>query len=321
MTRHLLDVTDLSPAEVHRIMNLAEMPTGRLGLPLTGRGAALVFEKPSNRTRHSMEMAVVQLGGHPVYTRGEEVGFDTREPVEDVARVMAGYHAVIAARVFDHRVLERIAAVVSDPVAYTAPEVGPPVGVSVLNLLSDHSHPMQALADILTMRQLLGDLEDRTVAWIGDYNNVARSLGQVSAMCGMHLRFACPPGYEAPDIELDQFTSLGAASVTQVHRPVDGAEGADVVHTDTWVSMGQEADKAERIRVFESYCVDHSVMEAAAAGAVFMHCLPAYRGLEVSAEVIDGPASAVLRQAHNRLHVARAALAFVLDPDHSGELT
>ncbi len=269
----------------------------QLDRPLAGQGVALIFEKPSNRTRHSMEMAVVQLGGHPVYTRGEEVGFDVREPVEDVGRILEGYHALIAARVFEHSVVERLANAVEVP---------------VVNMLSDRSHPLQALADALTMQQLLGDLAGRSVAWVGDYNNVARSLGEVCALSGMHLRFACPPGYDADDAELERLALLGAPSVVQSPRVVEAVDGADAVHTDTWVSMGQEDDKQDRITAFESFTVDETVMSKAAPGAIFMHCLPAYRGLEVTAGVIDGPQSAVFQQGHNRLHAARGALAFLL---------
>jgi ornithine carbamoyltransferase len=295
--RDLLHVTDLSAEEIATVLDLAQRPVEQLGRPLAGRGAALIFEKPSARTRHSMEIAVVQLGGHPVYTRGDEIGFDVREPVEDVGRILEGYHAVIAARVFEHSVVERLAAAVDVP---------------VVNMLSELSHPLQALADALTMQQLLGDLTERTVAWVGDYNNVARSLGEVCALSGMHLRFACPPGYDADDTELERLALLGAASVAQSGRVVEAVDGADAVHTDTWVSMGQEGDKQERITAFESFTVDETVMSKAASGAVFMHCLPAYRGLEVTAAVIDGPQSAVFQQGHNRLHAARGVLAFLL---------
>jgi ornithine carbamoyltransferase len=296
MSRHLLDVTDLTPDEIRVVLALAERPIESLGRPLGGAGAALIFEKPSNRTRHSMEMAVVQLGGHPVYTRGEEVGFDTREPVEDVARIMEGYHSVIAARVFDHLTVTRMAAVVDVP---------------VVNMLSDHSHPLQALADALTMQQHLGDLAGKTVAYVGDYNNVARSLAEVSAMLGMHIRFACPHGFDAPLPELERFALLGAPSVEQSIRPTEAVAGAHAVHTDTWVSMGQEAEKQERLQQFEGYTVDDSMMALADPAAVFMHCLPAYRGIEVAASVIDGPQSVVFQQGHNRLHAARGALAFL----------
>ena len=304
MSRHLLDVTDFTGAEIATILDLAEQPVESLGRPLSGKGASLIFEKPSNRTRHSMEMAVVQLGGHPIYSRGDEVGFDTREPVEDVVRIMAGYHAVIAARVFDHSILTRAA---------TAIDADPDIaGVSVVNMLSDVSHPLQALADALTMRQSLGALTGRTVAYVGDYANVARSLAEISLLLGMKVRLGCPRGFDADAAELERLAMIGDGDVVQVTRAHDAVAGADAVHTDTWVSMGQEHDKAARRRAFESYSVDESVMDAAGPDAIFMHCLPAYRGLEVTADVIDGPRSVVFRQGHNRMHAARAALAFVL---------
>lgn len=295
--RHFLEIPDLTVDELDQVLELSEVPVEALGWPLAGRGVALIFEKPSNRTRHSMEMAVAQLGGHPIYTRGEEVGFDTREPVEDVARVLEGYHAVIAARVFDHLTVTRMAAVVDVP---------------VVNMLSDHSHPLQAFADALTMQQRLGDLAGKTVAYVGDFNNVARSLAEISALLGMHIRFACPHGFDASVVELERFELLGAASVEQSHRPTDAVAGAHAVHTDTWVSMGQEAEKQQRMQQFEGYTVDSEMMALADSGAVFMHCLPAYRGIEVAGDVIDGPRSVVFQQAHNRLHAARGALAFLL---------
>lgn len=296
MSRSLLDITDLSPDETRLVLDIAERPIEALGRPLEGQGAALIFEKPSNRTRHSMEMAVVQLGGHPVYTRGEEVGFDTREPVEDIGRIMEGYHGLVAARVFSHSIVERLAANCDVP---------------VVNMLSDKSHPLQGLADALTMQQNLGDLAGLTVAYVGDYNNVSRSLGEISAMLGMHIRFACPTGFGADDAELERIQSLGAASIEQTTRPVEAVAGANAVHTDTWVSMGQEEDKQARRQAFEGYQVDEAMMSGADPKAVFMHCLPAYRGFEVSADVIDGPQSVVYQQGHNRLHSARGIMAFL----------
>ncbi|WP_420450360.1 ornithine carbamoyltransferase [Ilumatobacter sp.] len=312
MTRHLLDVTDVTAAEVREILDLAETPIDALGRPLADQGAALVFEKPSNRTRHSMEMAVVQLGGHPVHTRGEEVGFDVREPVEDVVRILAGYHAVIAARVFDHTVLTRAAAALDDG--------GHGATAHVVNMLSDVSHPLQAFADALTMRQRLGELRGRTVAYVGDYANVARSLAEISLLLGMRVRLAAPPGYDADDAELDRLAMIGGGDVVQFTRPHDAIVGADAVHTDTWVSMGQEADAEVRRRAFDGWTVDAEMMGAASADAVFMHCLPAYRGFEVSADVIDGERSAVFQQGHNRMHAARAVLAFLLRDGSGAEV-
>ncbi len=295
--RDFLQITDLDATDLAAILELAVRPIASLGRPLEGKGVALIFEKPSNRTRHSMEMAVVQLGGHPVYTRGEEVGLDVRESVEDISQVMSGYHAMLCARVFDHRVLDRMSASSSVP---------------VVNMLSDAAHPLQAVADVLTMQQHLGTLAGKTVAYVGDFNNVARSLCHASAMLGMHIRIGCPAGYSANESDVDQFRTLGAASVNQYDTLETAVEGAHAVHTDTWTSMGQESESKVREAAFVGFEVTEKTMELAASGAVFMHCLPAHRGQEVSEQVIDGPNSLIYRQAHNRMHAARAVLAFLL---------
>lgn len=221
MTRHFLDITDLSLDELHLVLDLSK----RASLPkvLDGKGAALIFEKPSNRTRHSMEMAVVQLGGHPIYTRGEEVGFDVREPVEDITRVMAGYHAVLAARVFEHSVVARMAAVSPVP---------------VVNMLSDLSHPLQALADVLAMEEVHGSLAGHRVAFVGDWNNVSRSLAEACIMLGAEVSLGCPQGYDVSDDELVRLGSLGSGSVVQTDDVYAAVAGATAVHTDTWTSMG-----------------------------------------------------------------------------------
>jgi ornithine carbamoyltransferase len=292
----LLTIADLSAGDLRRILALAVEPD--LPHVLAGKGVALIFEKPSNRTRQSMEMATVQLGGHPVYTQGSEVGFDTREPVEDITLVMAGYHAVLAARVFDHHIVERMAAVSPVP---------------IVNMLSDHAHPLQALADLLTMQQVHGDLTGRTVAYVGDYNNVARSLAEGCVLLDAHVRLGCPVGYAAPEAELERLASLGGGTVTQVHRAADAVVGAIAVHTDTWTSMGQESERQERKQAFEGFAVTAELMAAALPGAGFYHCLPAYRGVEVSADVIDGPRSHVIAQAHNRMHTARAVLFYAME--------
>lgn len=297
MVRSLINLRDLSRDELLEILALSELPIADLGAPMKGLGAALIFEKPSNRTRHSMEMAVVQLGGHPVYTRGEEIGFDTREPVEDVAAIMSGYHAILCARVFKHSVVERLAAAASVP---------------VVNMLSDYSHPLQGLADVLTMRQELGDLKGKTVAWVGDWNNVARSLAEASSMLGMRIRIGAPIGYQADPRELDDIQALGASDLKQFTSPEEAVAGADVVHTDVWTSMGQETENAARLKAFAGYSVTEDLMSRAQANALFMHCLPAHRGEEVAAAVVDGPASRVVKQGHNRMHSARGALAFLL---------
>ena len=297
INRDFLQITDLDAPDLAAILELAIRPIASLGRPLEGRGVALIFEKPSNRTRHSMEMSVVQLGGHPVYTRGEEVGFDVRESVEDISHVMSGYHAMLCARVFDHRVLERMSTSASIP---------------VVNMLSDVAHPLQAVADVLTMQQHFGALAGKTVAYVGDFNNVARSLCQASAMLGMHIRIGCPSGYSASNVDLDQFRTLGAASVNQYDSLETAVKGAHAVHTDTWTSMGQESESKIREAAFIGFEVTEQTMSLAAPGAVFMHCLPAHRGQEVSEQVIDGKSSLIYQQAHNRMHAARAVLAFLL---------
>lgn len=291
--RHLLDITDLSAGELRHVVALSMAQPRQV---LAGKGVALVFEKASNRTRHSMEMAVVQLGGHPVYTRGEEVGMDTREPVEDVTRIMAGYHSVLAARVYSHSTVERMAACSPVP---------------VVNMLSDRSHPLQAIADVVTMQEHVGPPDSLHVAWVGDYNNVARSLAEAVLMLGGSMSFGCPSGYQPEPAEQARLAALGPVRVSD--DPESAVRGANVVHTDTWVSMGQETESAERMEVFSGYCVDEALMELAAPGARFMHCMPAYRGKEVSPGVMDGPRSLAIAQGHHRLTSARGALTFLME--------
>lgn len=293
--RHLLEIPNLAVDELRCILDLAQRPD--LPRALAGQGAALIFEKPSNRTRHSMEMAVVQLGGHPIYTRGEEVGLDVREPAEDIARVMAGYHALLCARVFRHDVVARLAA--ASP-------------VPVVNMLSDRAHPLQALADVLTMQQQVGSLAGVRVAYIGDFNNVARSLAEACVMLGADVSLGCPDGYGASTDEIRRISALGDGRMSLTTDPYEAVRGAIAVHTDTWTSMGQEAEESQRLAAFGNYTVDAALMAEAAPDACFYHCLPAYRGEEVTAEVIDGSASRVIVQAHNRMHSARGALAFLL---------
>ncbi|MCU1353095.1 MAG: ornithine carbamoyltransferase [Acidimicrobiales bacterium] len=295
MTRHLLEVDDLSPAELAEVLErCSEHHPARV---LAGRGAALLFEKPSNRTRHSTEMAVVELGGHPIYVRPEEVGLDVRETAEDVARTLSCYHAVIAARVFEHAKLERMAAAGSVP---------------VVNLLSDEGHPLQAIADLLTIRAEFGAFAGRTVAWVGDYSNVARSLGLASAMVGMGLRFAAPRGYGPPAEDLARFSELGAPEVVATDEPKVAVAGADVVVTDAWYAMGQEEEAVARRAAFAGYTVDAPLLAAAAPTAILLHCLPAHRGEEVSSEALDGPHSRVWPQAANRLAAARGAIEWLV---------
>ncbi|MFN8037972.1 MAG: ornithine carbamoyltransferase [Acidimicrobiales bacterium] len=293
--RHLLEVDDLSVSELAAVLDLARRPDPPQ--VLAGKGMALLFEKPSARTRNSMELAVVQLGGHPVTIRKDEVGFDERESVEDVTRTLACYHAAIGARVYDHAVLERMRATGVAP---------------IVNLLSDAAHPMQALADVLTMQDALGHLDGKVVAYVGDANNVCRSLALAAGRCGMEVRIAAPAGYQLTD---DDLARLAEAAVTPVltDDPVAAVSGADAVYTDTWVSMGQEDEAAIRLPVFAPYQVNAELLAHAAPEAVFLHCLPAHRGQEVTDEVLDGPQSRIWAQAENRMHAARGLLAWLVE--------
>ena len=294
--RHVLDISDLAVNELNDVLALAQVPVAQLGAPLSGHCAALIFEKPSNRTRHSMEVAVVQLGGHPVYTRGEEVGIDVRETAEDVAQVMAGYHAFLGARVFRHDVVQRMAAVSSVP---------------VVNMLSDVAHPLQALADVLTMQQQHGNLQGKRISWVGDFNNVAKSLAQACVMLGAEFVVSTPPQYRPTDSELASINSLGEGSVLYVAAPAEAVKGSVAVHTDVWISMGEESMAAQKAAAFAGFMVTQHLMANAQQGACFYHCLPAHRGSEVEAGVMDGPNSRVFEQAHNRLHSARGLLAWI----------
>jgi ornithine carbamoyltransferase len=277
--KHLLSIRDLSAADLRAILALSREPAPpRL---LQDKGVALYFEKPSARTRNSMQMAAAQLGAHPVYLQPNELGIGTRESVADVTHTLACYHAIIAARVFDHGLLEQMANVDAAP---------------VLNMLSATDHPLQALADLLTIEQLLGRLEGVRVAFIGEGNNVSRSLAEACALVGAEFVIASPRGHGLE------------GSLTDTAEAV---EGADIVYTDVWVSMGGE-DSDERRALFEPYQVDEALM-GRAPNAWFMHCLPARRGEEVTAPVIDGPRSAVWRQAENRMHTARGAMLWLLE--------
>jgi ornithine carbamoyltransferase len=282
--RHLLAIRDLSAADLKRILALSQAPAQRV---LENKGVALYFEKPSARTRNSMEMAAAQLGGHPVYLQPAELGIGTRESVEDVTRTLACYHSILAARVFDHGLLEQMAAVNAAP---------------VLNMLSDRDHPLQALADLLTIEQLLGRIEGAKIAFIGEAHNVARSLAEGCALLGAEFVIASPEGYGFDD-----------DGIRQVADPAEAIEGADIVYADVWVSMGDEhCDR--KLAALKPYQVNEALMDRA-PNAHFLHCLPAHRGEEVTAGVIDGPRSAVWRQATNRMHSSRGAMLWLLEQD------
>jgi ornithine carbamoyltransferase len=296
--RHLLEIDDLSPDELITVLDLAARPDPPQAL--AGLGAALLFEKPSTRTRNSLEMAVFQLGGHPVTIRSDEVGLDVRESVEDVTRTLQCYHAVIAARVFEHSKLERMAAVSRVP---------------IVNLLSDAGHPMQALADLLTAVQLfggIGSLPGRKVAYVGDGNNVCRSLALAAGMLGMQVAVASPEGFTMPAADVERLRAAGVDPQLTT-APERAVEGADIVYTDAWYSMGQEAEANERRPVFRPYQVNPELLAATGSPDVhFLHCLPAHRGDEVSDDVLDGPHSRIWQQAENRMHAARGLLAWII---------
>lgn len=300
MNKQCLEIDDLDAAAIERILaNAIAWKQKPASLPkvLEGRGAALLFEKPSARTRTSTEMAVYTLGGHPVYIRPEEVGLDTRETVEDVARTLAGYTALIAGRTFSHRTLERMADAVAIP---------------VINLLSDAAHPCQALADVLTLREQWGSIEVRRLAFIGDGNNVAASIAYAAALTGMEFSIASPPGFELPEPVVERVRNLGGTIDTFI-EPGDAADGADVLYSDVFTSMGQEAERAKRVESFRAYQVDLALMTTAKPNALFMHCLPAHRGEEVTSEVIDGPQSIIWPQAANRMDSVRALMVELLE--------
>jgi ornithine carbamoyltransferase len=293
--RHLLEIDDLTSDELATILDLSLRPD--LPKVLAGAGAMLLFEKPSARTRTSMEMAVVQLGGHPVTLRNEEVGIDRRESAEDLGRLLSRYGAVIGARVFEHHKVERLAAAASVP---------------VVNLLSDDAHPVQALADLLTIRNEFATLDGVVVAYVGDANNVARSLGVACGLMGIEFRVSNPPGYGFSDATVEMLSRSGCQVVLEPD-PVRAVTGADVVYTDAWYSMGQETEQAIRTEAFDRWRVDDALMSCASDRAIFLHCLPAHRGDEATDDVLDGPQSRIWAQAENRMHTKRGLLAWLLD--------
>ena len=299
--RHLISVADLSPRDVQRVVDVAlQTKSGQSVSVLGGKTLALLFEKPSLRTRVSFDVAMQQLGGHALYLSPAEVGLGEREPVADVARVLSRYVDAIAARTFKHETVEELARWADVP---------------VINALSDGEHPCQALADLLTIYEKKDRWRGLVLAFVGDGNNVARSLMLGSAMVGMEFRIASPQGYCVPRALVDKAESLAAASgaaVVCVESPQEAVRGADVVYTDVWASMGQEKEQVERRRAFSGYQVNAELLALASPDAIVMHDLPAHRGEEIADEVIEGPQSVVFDQAENRLHAQKAVLALIL---------
>ena len=294
MPTDFLSINDLTSADIDGLLDASDVY--RTGLdnskPLAGKSVAMIFEKPSLRTKVSFDIAAYELGGHAVYLSKEEVGLDVREPVEDVAGVLERWASIIIARVFDHRTLERMAARSSVP---------------VVNALSDVEHPCQAMADLLTIRSHLGRLDGVKVAYVGDANNCALSLGLACAATGGAFAIASPVGYGFDDVALDAIAKRGTEpSVTE--DPKTAVSGADVVYTDTWISMGQEAEEAERRIAFQGYQVNEELLGHANPGALVMHPMPAHFDEEVSPGMLDHPQSVAYDQAENRLHAQKAVL-------------
>jgi ornithine carbamoyltransferase len=295
MTRHLLTIGDLDAPTLHALIADARAckadPASVHGR-LTGRTVLMHFTKASTRTRVSVETAVVRLGGHPIFTRGDELQLGRGEPIADTAQVLSRMCDAIFIRTFAHADVEELARTATIP---------------VVNALTDTHHPLQALADLMTIEEHLGELQGKTVF---------HSLAQAAALAGMHVRIAAPEGYDA-DAEVMAATGLIAAehggSLTELRDPIEAVAGADVVVTDVFVSMGEESQADEKFAAFAGYQVDAALMAQAAPNAIFMHCLPAHRGEEVTAEVLDGPQSVVWDEAENRLHTTIAVLRYLLD--------
>ena len=290
--RHLLDVSFRLKDQLKR--------TGRNDPILYGKTLAMIFEKPSLRTRVSFAVGMTQLGGAGLLLRQEEVGLDTREPLKDVARVLSSMCDGIMARTFEHEKVTGLAKWSTVP---------------VINGLTDYSHPCQAMADLMTLMEHFGrDLKGRTLAYVGDGNNVARSLSIACGKFGVRFVLASPKSYTLPQEDVDRImTQLPDMDFVYTDDPAEAVRDADAVYTDTWVSMGQEGEKARRMNDFADYRVDEGLMAKAPKHAVVLHCLPAYRGLEISASVIDGPQSVVWDEAENRLHAQKALLSFLLE--------
>lgn len=305
--RHFLTVDDLAPEELLKVLDLADdLKAGRprpssadvppFGSQLAGRSVALLFEKPSMRTRVSFEVGIAELGGNPLVLSADQVGMGPRESIADVARVMSRYVHAIVLRTFGQERLEELA------------EAG---DVPIINALSDLAHPCQAVADLQTIREYKGGPAGLKLAYVGDGNNMAHSLMKAGAMMGMHVAVATPPGYEPDLAVVDEARELAAiceGRITVTTDPSDALGDADVVYTDVWASMGREGEKAKRVGDFTAYQVNAGSMNLARPDAILMHCLPAHRGEEITADVLEGDASVVFSQAENRLHAQKALL-------------
>ena len=295
--RDFLAVSDLSRAELVALLDLAgRMKRGEYrDRPLAGKALAMIFTKSSTRTRVSFEVGAAQLGGHALFLSSRDIQLGRGEPIRDMARVLSRYVDGIMIRTFAHADVEELARYASVP---------------IINGLTDYNHPCQILADLLTVQENLGDVSKRVVAWIGDGNNMAHSWIEAAQVLGFELRLACPAGYD-PDSALVA-RAQQSARVTVTRSPEEAVRGADVVNTDVWASMGQEAEQAEREKAFDGFLVDDRLMGLAQPSAIFLHCLPAHRGEEVSESVLEGPQSRVFDEAENRLHAQKALMAMLM---------
>lgn len=293
----LLAIPDFTTAQLVNLFTLADaMRAGRYdGKPLAGKSLAMIFMKSSTRTRVSFEVGTFQLGGHALFLSPRDVQLGRGEPISDTARVLSRYVDGIMIRTFAHAEVEELAKYASVP---------------VINGLTDLLHPCQVLADVLTIRQSLGAFEGKRVAWIGDGNNMANSWINAAYVLGFPLRLACPQGFDPDRSILERARSV--ADVQLVRDPREAVDGADVVTTDVWASMGQEEEQASRAKAFEGFVVDAALMARAKKSAIFLHCLPAHRGEEVTSDVIDGAQSRVWDEAENRLHVQKAIMAVLM---------
>ncbi|MBX3128304.1 MAG: ornithine carbamoyltransferase [Polyangiaceae bacterium] len=301
--RHFSELSDLGPAGLVAMLDASDKHlrdrSSNCARPLARKNIALVFEKASTRTRLSLEVAVAELGGHPIVIAGATSQLGRGEPIADTARVLGRMVNAITFRTSGHdRLLQMMQF----------------AGVPVLNALTDDSHPMQLLADLMTVRRVSGDLSRLRYAWIGDGNNMANSWIEAAGLLGLELRLACPEGYDPSPRELARARERGAR-IEVVRRPEAAAEGADVISTDVFSSMGQEAEAEARRRAFLGFCVDEELVARANPTVIVLHCLPAHRGEEISAAVLEGPRSVVWEQAEARLHTAKAALCWALGVD------
>jgi ornithine carbamoyltransferase len=297
--RHYLTVDDLEPREIGEVLDLSVRLKADRTLSadaLTGRSVALIFEKPSTRTRVSFEVAVTELGGHAVVLSAAELQLGRGETIQDTGRVLSRYVDAIVLRTFEQERLELLSTTAAVP---------------IVNALSDFEHPCQALADLLTLREHFGELPGRVLTYLGDGNNVAHSLLLAGTKMGMVVRVATPPGFEPiPQVvhRAEEIAAETGGAVEITHDPQEAATGADALYTDVWTSMGQDLEADERALVFPSYQLSQKLVDVADPEAIVLHCLPAHRGLEITDEVIDGPSSVVWDQAENRLHSQKALL-------------